>query len=75
MLSPSQDMAINSQRKYYISNISDYLSSSSYFFGRGGSFSSQFRNVCLLYKIPLYVNADSIITGIRLSASSLTGPQ
>lgn len=38
-------------------------------------FSSHFRNVCLLYKIPLYVNADSIISRIRLSASSLTSPQ
>lgn len=31
--------------------------------------------MCLLYKIPLYVNGDSIIGRIRLSASSLTGPQ
>lgn len=52
-----------------------YFRSSSFHFGGKSSFSSHFRKVCLWCKIPLYVNADGIISRVRLSANSLTHPQ
>lgn len=39
----------------------------------GKAFFLHILGMCLGYKIPLYVNADSIISRVRLSASSLTG--